>query len=171
MIHLLDLPSLVTPEFGLLFWQILIFGIVLFILSKFAWKPIVKALEERENVIADALGAAEKAKEEMKNLQASNEKLLQEARLERDKILKEAQVTATGMITEAKDKAVAEANRMVESARVAIQSEKSAALAEVKNTAATLALEIAEKVIRKNLSADGAQKTLVDEFIKESKLN
>ncbi|MCU0429617.1 MAG: F0F1 ATP synthase subunit B [Cytophagaceae bacterium] len=163
--------NLVTPEFGLLFWQILIFGIVLFLLSKFAWKPIVTALEERENTIADALGAAEKAKEEMKNLQASNEKLLQEARLERDKILKEAQVTASGLISEAKDKASAEANRLVDNARVAIQSEKAAALAEVKNTAASLALEIAEKVIRKNLSSDGAQKTLVDEFIKESKLN
>jgi F-type H+-transporting ATPase subunit b len=100
----LELPSLVTPEFGLLFWQILIFATVLFVLAKFAWKPIVKALEERENLISDALGAAEKAKEEMKNLQASNEKLLQETRLERDKILKEAQVTANGIITDAKEK-------------------------------------------------------------------
>jgi F-type H+-transporting ATPase subunit b len=167
----LELPSLVTPEFGLLFWQILIFGIVLFILAKFAWKPISNALEERETVIADALGAAEKAKEDMKNLQASNEKLLQETRIERDKILKEAQVTANGIIGDAKDKAVLEANRIVENAKVSIQSEKAAALAEVKNTAATLALEIAEKVLRKNLSNDGSQRALVDEFIKESKLN
>jgi F-type H+-transporting ATPase subunit b len=167
----LELPSLVTPEFGLLFWQILIFGTVLFILAKFAWKPISNALEERETVIADALGAAEKAKEDMKNLQASNEKLLQETRIERDKILKEAQVTANGIIGDAKDKAVLEANRIVENAKVSIQSEKAAALAEVKNTAATLALEIAEKVLRKNLSNDGSQRALVDEFIKESKLN
>jgi F-type H+-transporting ATPase subunit b len=167
----LDLPSLVTPEFGLIFWQILIFGIVLFILAKFAWKPISNALEERETVIADALGAAEKAKEDMKNLQASNEKLLQETRIERDKILKEAQVTANGIIGDAKDKAVLEANRIVENAKVSILSEKAAALAEVKNTAATLALEIAEKVLRKNLSNDGSQRALVDEFIKESKLN
>jgi F-type H+-transporting ATPase subunit b len=167
----LELPSLVTPEFGLLFWQILIFATVLFVLAKFAWKPIVKALEERENLISDALGAAEKAKEEMKNLQASNEKLLQETRLERDKILKEAQVTANGIITDAKDKASSEANRILEGARVAIQSEKASAVAEVKNMAASLALEIAEKVLRKNLSTDGSQRALVDEFIKESKLN
>lgn len=163
--------NLVTPEFGLLFWQLLIFTTVLFILAKFAWKPIVKALEERENVIADALGAAEKAKEEMKNLQASNEKLLQETRLERDKILKEAQVTASGIINDAKEKASTEANRILESARVSIQSEKASAVAEVKNMAASLALEIAEKVLRKNLSTDGSQRALVDEFIKESKLN
>ena len=163
--------NLVTPDLGLLFWQSLIFFTVLFILAKFAWKPIVKALEERENVIADALGAAEKAKEEMKNLQASNEKMLQEARVERDKMMKEAQVTANGIVAEAKEKATEEAERIVYNAKALIETEKNAALAEVKNTAANLSLQIAEKLLKKNLSGDDSQKALVNEYIKEAKLN
>lgn len=163
--------NLVTPDFGLLFWQSLIFFTVLFILAKFAWKPIVKALEERENVIADALGAAEKAKEEMKALQASNEKMLQEARLERDKMVKEAQATANSIIAEAKEKATEEAERIVYNAKALIETEKNAALSEVKNTAANLSLQIAEKLLKKNLSEDDSQKALVNEYIKEAKLN
>lgn len=163
--------NLVTPEFGLLFWQSLIFFTVLFILAKFAWKPIVKALEERENVIADALGAAEKAKEEMKSLQASNDKMLQEARLEREKMMKDAQVTANNIISEAKEKATEEADRIVYNAKALIETEKNAALAEVKNTAASLSLQIAEKLLKKNLSGDESQKALVNEYIKEAKLN
>ncbi|HVD96685.1 MAG TPA: F0F1 ATP synthase subunit B [Cytophagaceae bacterium] len=163
--------NLVTPDLGLLFWQSLIFFTVLFILAKFAWKPIVKALEERENVIADALSAAEKAKEEMKNLQASNEKMLQEARLEREKMMKDAQVTANNIIAEAKEKATEEADRIVYNAKALIETEKNAALAEVKNTAANLSLQIAEKLLKKNLSGDDSQKALVNEYIKEAKLN
>ncbi len=163
--------NLVTPDLGLLFWQSLIFFTVLFILAKFAWKPIVQALEERENVIADALGAAEKAKEEMKNLQATNEKMLQEARLERDKMVKEAQSAANSIIAEAKEKATEEADRIVYNAKALIETEKNAALAEVKNTAASLSLQIAEKLLKKNLSGDDSQKALVNEYIKEAKLN
>jgi F-type H+-transporting ATPase subunit b len=163
--------NLVTPELGLLFWQTLIFLTVFIILGKFAWKPIVQALEERENVITDALGAAEKAKEEMKNLQASNEKMLQEARLEREKMMKDAQVTANGIIAEAKDKATEEADRIVHNAKALIETEKNAALAEVRNTAANLSLQIAEKLLKKNLSGDDSQKALVNEYIKEAKLN
>ena len=162
---------LVTPELGLLFWQTLIFSVVLFILAKYAWKPISKALEERELVIADALGAAEKAKEDMKKLQADNEKLLQEARVERDRILKEAQSTAASIISEAKNNALSEGNRLIETAKVAINTEKQAALAEVKNTAASLSLEIAEKLLKKNLSSEDSQKSLVNEYLKESKMN
>ncbi len=163
--------NLVTPDLGLLFWQSLIFFTVLFILAKFAWKPIVQALEERENVIADALGAAEKAKEEMKNLQASNEKMLQEARLERDKMMRDAQATANSIVAEAKEKATEEADRIVYNAKALIETEKNAALAEVKNTAADLSLQIAEKLLKKNLSGDDSQKALVNEYIKEAKLN
>ena len=163
--------NLVTPEIGLLFWQTLIFLTVLFILAKFAWKPIVQALEEREHVITDALGAAEKAKEEMKSLQASNEKMLQEARMERDKLMKDAQVTANSIVSEAKEKATEEANRIVHNAKALIETEKNAALSEVRNTAASLSLQIAEKLLKKNLSGDESQRTLVNEYIKEAKLN
>jgi F-type H+-transporting ATPase subunit b len=163
--------NLVTPEFGLLFWQTTIFLIVFIILAKFAWKPIIKALEEREDVIADALGAAEKAKEEMKKLQADNEKMLQEARIERDKVLKEAQSTANAIIAEAKEKATVEGNRLVDNARAVINTEKLAALAEVKNTAAVLSLEIAEKLLKKNLTGEDSQKALVGEYLNEVKLN
>ncbi len=163
--------DLVTPAFGLLFWQSLIFFTVLFILAKFAWKPIVQALEERETVITDALGAAEKAKKEMRNLQASNDKMLQEARIERDKIMKEAQGAANSIVAEAKDKATEEADRIVQNAKALIETEKNAALSEVRNTAATLSLQIAEKLLKKNLSGDESQKALVNEYIKEAKLN
>jgi len=163
--------DLITPDLGLLFWQTFIFLIVLFLLSKFAWKPIVNALEEREGVIADALGAAEKAKEEMRKLQADNEKMLQEARLERDKMMKDAQGTANAIVSEAKDKATEEANRIVTNAKALIETEKNAAMAEVRNTAAEFSLKIAEKLLKKNLSGDDSQKALVNEYIKETKLN
>lgn len=163
--------NLVTPDFGLLFWQTTIFLLVLLILAKFAWKPIVQALAEREDVIADALAAAEKAKEEMKKLQSDNDKMLQEARLERDKMMKEAQAVANGIVTDAKDKATEEANRIVTNAKALIETEKNAALAEVRNTAANLSLQVAEKLLKKNLSGDESQRSLVNEYIKEAKLN
>lgn len=163
--------NLVTPEFGLLFWQTLTFLIVFFLLAKFAWKPILSSLKERENNIEEALLAAKKAKEEMQQLTAGNERLLQEARLERDKILREAQTAASGIINEAKDKAGAEGQRLIENARLAINTEKQAALTEVKNLAANLSIEIAEKILKRELSDEKAQKELVNEFIKEANLN
>ncbi|GAL83720.1 F0F1 ATP synthase subunit B [Sporocytophaga myxococcoides] len=162
---------LVQPDFGLLFWQTVTFLIVLFILGKFAWKPILGALKEREADIEEALSAAENAKEELKRLHAANEKLLQDARLERDKILKEASAVANSIITEAKDKATAESNRIVEGAKIAINNEKLAAMTEVKNQAATIAIDIAEKLLRKELSDSTAQKELVSEYLKEAKFN
>jgi len=162
---------LVQPDFGLLFWQTVTFLIILFILGKFAWKPILGALKEREADIEEALSAAENAKEEMKRLHAANEKLLQDARIEREKILKEASAVANSIITEAKDKATAESNRIVENARIAINNEKLSALTEVKNQAATLAIDIAEKLLRKELSDSKAQKELVSEYLKEAKFN
>jgi F-type H+-transporting ATPase subunit b len=163
--------ELVTPSIGLLFWQTLTFLIVLFILAKFAWKPILGSLKEREDSIDEALSAAKKAKEEMILLSSNNEKLLQEARLERDRTLREAQTAANAIVNEAKEKAGAEGQRMIENARLAINNEKQAALAEVKNLAANLSIEIAEKILKRELSDEKAQKELVNEFIKEANLN
>lgn len=163
--------DLVTPGFGLLFWQTITFLIVLFILAKFAWKPIMSSLKERESTIEEALSAAKKAKEEMQKLQSDNEKLLAEARLERDKILREAQTAANNLVNEAKDKATAEGTRLIENARQAINNEKQAALTEVKNLAATLSIDIAEKILKRELADEKAQKELVNEFIKDANLN
>jgi F-type H+-transporting ATPase subunit b len=163
--------DLVTPGLGLIFWQTITFLIVFFLLAKFAWKPIMTSLKEREDSIEQALGAAQRAKDEMVKLQAANENALQEARLERDKILKEAQAAAAMMLNEAKDKATEEGTRLIESARMAINHEKQAALTEVKNQAANLSLQIAEKLLKRELSSETAQKELVSEYIKEANLN
>jgi F-type H+-transporting ATPase subunit b len=163
--------DLVSPAFGLLFWQVVTFLVILFILSKFAWKPIMSGLKEREQNIDEALSTARKAKEEMALLKSENEKLLADARVERDKMLKEAQAASNNMISEAKDKAAAEGARLLETARIAINNEKQAAITEVKNQAATLSIQIAEKLLKRELSDEKAQKQLVDEFIKEAKFN
>jgi F-type H+-transporting ATPase subunit b len=163
--------DLVTPSLGLLFWQTVTFITLLVILSKFAWKPIVSALNEREATISKALNAAENAKAELANLQATNEKLLLEARIERDNILKEATNAANSLIAEAKDKANAEGSRLIEKARLTIENEKKSAITEMRNQAAGLAIEIAEKLIKKELSTDSAKEQLVSEYIKDSNLN
>lgn len=163
--------DLVTPGLGLIFWQTVLFLIILFLLGKFAWKPILSALGEREKSIEDALESAKKAKQEMENLKAENESLLQEARLERDKILKDAQSAASNIVEEAKGKASEESTRMIENAKAAISNEKQAALTEVRNLAATLSIEIAEKLIKKELENKKAQEALVDSYIKEVNLS
>ncbi len=157
--------NLVTPDFGLLFWQILTFLCVLIVLSKFAWKPIISGLKEREESIEQALSEAKKAKEEMTSLKADNEKLLAEARKERDKMLAEAQHTASAIIQEAKERSGKEAAALIQIAREEIETSKEAALAELKNYLADTSLHIAEKVIRKNLSTDAAQKDLIQDLI------
>ncbi|MEJ8803722.1 F0F1 ATP synthase subunit B [Pontibacter sp. H249] len=163
--------SLVTPGFGLIFWQLVTFLIVLFLLAKFAWKPIMKALNEREASIEDALSAAERAKLEIQSLKADNEKLLAEARLERDKILKEASEAGNALVESAKLKANEEGARMIAQAREAIENEKRAAITEVKNMAATLSLDIAERILRKELSNPAAQQELAADYIREVTLN
>ncbi|QDH78009.1 F0F1 ATP synthase subunit B [Echinicola soli] len=163
--------DLIIPGSGLIIWQIIGFGILLIILGKFAWKPILSALDERETAIEGALKAAENARNEMANLKAENEKLLQEARLERDQILKTANETSAKMIEEAKTEASKAGAKMIEDAKAVIETEKKAALSEVKNQVATLALEVTEKLLRKNLESDKAQKELVEEFVKDLKLN
>ncbi len=159
--------DLLTPGLGLIFWQIVAFLAVVFILGKFAWKPILASLKERESTIEEALSAAEKAKQEMKELQAENEKLLDEARLERDNILKTATDAANKLREEAKEEAGKISGKMIEDAKNAINNEKKAALAEVKNEVAALSIEIAEKLLRKNLDDQKAQTALVNDFIKE----
>lgn len=163
--------DLITPGTGLIFWQLIGFLGLLFILIKFAWKPMLEALEEREGSIESALKSAEIARNEMANLKAENEKLLVEARKERDAILAKAHESSTKMIETAKDESIKAGNEMIEKAKVVIETEKKAALAEVKTQVAVLTLEVTEKLLRKNLSNDKEQKALVDEFVKDLKLN
>jgi F-type H+-transporting ATPase subunit b len=163
--------ELVTPSLGLLAWTTLIFLILVFILSKFAWKPIVGALEEREKFIEDALSAANRAKEEMAKLKADNENLLQQARIERDKLLKDAQGVANNIVNEAKEKAGIEAEKMISNARTQITNEKNAAVTELKNLVATTSVQIAEQILKKSLGDATAQKALVEEYLKETKFN
>lgn len=155
----------------MLFWQTITFLVVLFLLSKFAWKPIMKALREREDNIDAALSMAEKAKLEMQALKADNERLLTEARAERDRILKDATDAATSLVEGARAKANEEGQRMIEQARVSIQNEKKAALTEVKNLAATLSIDIAEKLIRRELQDEQAQRALVQSYLQDTHLS
>jgi len=162
--------DLILPG-SLIIWQLIGFLALLFLLAKFAWKPILAALEERETSIESALKAAEQAKAEMATLKADNEKLLQEARLERDHILKTANDAAAKMIEDAKAAAATEGAKMIENAKAIIDNEKKVALNEVKNQVAVLTLEVTEKLLKKNLATDAAQKELVDSMVKDLKLN
>lgn len=163
--------DLILPSFGLIFWMTLTFVIVFIILKKFAWKPILGALKDREQSIQNALDSAEKAKQEMAALQANNEKILMEARSERDNLLKEAREAKETIISEAKDKAHKEATKLIQDARDAIQNEKAAALSELKTQVANLSIEIAEKILKSELSSDDKQKALVNNMLKEVSLN
>jgi len=163
--------DLIIPSAGLIFWQLIGFLALLFILVKFAWKPMLASLAEREASIDGALKSAEQARNEMANLKAENEKLLQEARLERDVILKKAQEASVKMIEDAKTEASKQGAQLIESAKAVIETEKKAALTEVKNQVALLTLEVTEKLLRKKLSDDKVQVELDDQFIKDLKLN
>ena len=163
--------DLVKPAFGLVFWMIISFSVILFLLKKFAWGPILNSLTERENTISDALNTAQKAQEEMLALKAGNEKLLQEARNERDTLLKEAREAKEMIISEAKTKATEAADKILVSARENISNEKMAAITELKNYVATLSIEIAEKVLKQELADPNKQKELVQTLLKDTKLN
>jgi len=163
--------DLLTPEIGLFIWTLIAFLFVLFILRKFAWKPILKTLNERETGIAESIAAAEKVKEEMKQMQAQNETLLAQAREERSQLLKEAKETKDRIIGEAKEQAKAEANRIMEDTRLQIEQQKNAAMTAVKNEIGNLAVEVAEKILRKQLSNQDAQQDLVEMLAEEIKLN
>ena len=163
--------GLLTPDYGLLFWMVLSFSIVLFILKKFAWKPILSALKEREKSIEGALKSAEKAKAEMAKMQADNEKILAEARLERDKLIKEAREMKDRIVEEAKTLAQVEGQKMIEAARQSISSEKKAAIKEIKDQVAVLSIQVAEKLIKDKLSDNANQSDYIDKLLKDIKLN
>ncbi|MFD2743906.1 MULTISPECIES: F0F1 ATP synthase subunit B [Sphingobacterium] len=158
-------------SYGLFFWQLIILLIVIFILGKFAWKPIVNALEERENGIADALASAEKAKLEMARLTNENEQLLKEAREERDLILKEAKELKDKIVAEAKQHAQTEGARLIEDAKREIDEQKLRALAEVKSEVSSLSLDIARKVLTKEFADQSKQESLVEDLLKDVKLS
>ena len=159
--------ELVQPGLGLIFWMILSFSILLWILGKFAWKPIMKGLKEREDTIDEALNAANLAKEEMKELKFSNEQLLKEAKEERDNILRDARHVKEDIIEKAREKANEEANRIVENAKEAIHFEKMAAITEMKNQIASLSIEVAEKILKEELSTKDKHEKLIERLIKE----
>ena len=163
--------DLVTPGIGLIFWTTLIFFLLLLLLRIFAWKPILNAVKNREQSIKTALESAEKAKEDMKKLLAKNEQIYQEARNERDLMLKEARIVKEKMISEAKEKAVHEALKLMELARQNIKNEKISAINEIRQQVANLSVEIAEKILRKKLSDDKSQKELLSKLIDDISLN
>ncbi|MBP6038830.1 MAG: F0F1 ATP synthase subunit B [Flavobacterium sp.] len=158
-------------EFGLFFWQVLIFVGLILLLKKFAWKPILDAVNEREEGIKNALLAAENAKKDMQNLKADNEKLLAEARAERDLMIKEAREIKEKMIADAKSEAQAQGEKMIDQAKASIDSEKNAAMAELKNQVSSLSLQIAEKLLQDELSNKEAQTKLVEKMLGDAKLN
>lgn len=162
--------ELVTPDIGLVFWTTICFVILLFILGKFAWKPILEAVKERENSIETALQRAEAAKDEMARLTNENEALLKQARVERDLILQEARKLKDQIISEAKESANTEGHRMIEMARIEINNQKAIAMADVKNQLASLSLEIAEKILNKQFEDQKKQDELVAQLLKEVKL-
>ncbi|MBN2638344.1 MAG: F0F1 ATP synthase subunit B [Bacteroidales bacterium] len=163
--------SVLVPGFGVFFWMTIIFILVVFILGKFAWPPILKGLKEREDSIKESLEAAKDARDQMKQMQAENEKLLQEAKEERDAILAEARKIKDKIIDEARMKALQEADSIVESAREQINNEKRAALIEMKNLVADYSIQIAEKVLKEELKEKQRQHDYVEKLIEETNLN
>jgi F-type H+-transporting ATPase subunit b len=156
---------------GLFILQTILFIALIFLLKKFAWKPILDAVNEREDGIKNALLSAENAKKEMQNLKSDNEKLLAEARAERDVMMKEAREIKDKMINDAKSEAQAAGEKMIAQAKAAIESEKNAAMADLKNQVSSLSLEIAEKVLRDELSNKDSQTKLVEKMLGDAKLN
>ncbi|HAH56207.1 MAG TPA: ATP synthase F0 subunit B [Flavobacterium sp.] len=163
--------DLITPGLGLVFWTIITFLILLIILKKFAWKPILGAVSEREESIKNALLSADNARKEMQNLQADNQRILQEARLERDAMLKDAREIKEKMVADAKNEAQVQGLKMIEQAKAAIESEKNTAMAELKLQVSTLSIEIAEKLLKDELSNKATQVKLVEKMLGDAKLS
>ena len=163
--------DLVTPDIGLIFWTTVSFAILYFILAKYAWKPILGAVNDREKSIKDALSAAEKAKEEMANLKSDNDKILNEAKLQREALLKDARDIKSKIIADAQNEATEKANKLIEAAKTAIDNEKSAAMKELKNTVLDLSLNIAEKLLSKELDNKDKQVKNIQDILDKSKLN
>ncbi|MBD3636516.1 MAG: F0F1 ATP synthase subunit B [Crocinitomicaceae bacterium] len=163
--------DLITPAIGQIFWVCLVFIILLILLKKFAWKPILTAVEERDKSIEESIEMATKTKHEMQQLQAQNENLLKEARAERDKMVKEAAETGKQIIADAKEAAKVEADKIIVEAQRVINTEKAAAMSELKTTVAALSLEIAEKVIKGELASDAKQKALAEKLAEDINVN
>ena len=163
--------DLITPDFGLFFWQTIVFLVLLFLMAKFAWKPILGSVRQREQSINDALASAENARKEMQNLKSDNEQLLKEARAERDAILREARELKEKVITDASEEAKVKADKIVADAKRSIELEKQSAMAELKNQVAELSVEIAEKIVRKELSGKNEQHQMIEKMIGDAKLN
>lgn len=167
----LEINPLIKPEIGLIVWTTLSFLLLLFVLAKFAWKPILGAIKKREETINDSLATAERVKAEMAQLKSENEALMAKAREERAQMLKEARDTKDRIINEAKEQAKAEANKIVAEAQQAIQAQKMAALTDVKNQVGKLVIEVSEKVLRRELSNKGEQEGYIKQLTDEVKLN
>ncbi|HZH73092.1 MAG TPA: F0F1 ATP synthase subunit B [Mariniphaga sp.] len=163
--------ELVTPNVGTIFWMIIVFGIVAFVLKRFAWKPILNALTEREQSIESALSAAQQARREMESLKAGNEELLAKARQEREVIMREALKLKENILSEAKEKADRALQFSVENAKKQIENEKAKAIEEMKKQMAELSFLIAEKILRKEMSDSKSHNELVKQLIEEIKLN
>ena len=163
--------DLVSPSFGLLFWTGITFCLLLLVLAKFVWKPVLSAVNARSQKIDEALLEAEKARQEMKTLQAENERILKEARAERDAILKEAKEVGLKMIEESRDKAKTEGQKLIESATQAINNERNSAIADMKAQIATFSVDIAESLVKESLASDDKQKSLVSKMVQDIQLN
>ncbi len=163
--------DLVTPGIGLIFWQVIAFLVLLFVLKKYAWKPVLNAIKSREERIKGALASAEEAKEEMKKLKADNEVIIKEAKDERNKLLQEAREIKSQMIEDAKAQAGIESKKMIESAKLKIESEKDAAVSEIKKLVAVFSVDIAEKILKKELDDKKEQQALISSSLKDLKLN
>lgn len=162
---------LLTPDLGLFLWTLVVFAILFLVLRKFAWKPILQTLKDREDKIEGSLQMAENARKEMELLKADNEKLLNEARAERDKILKEAKEISDTIVAQAKQKADIEGKRLIESAQDSINKEKEAAKAEIKELVAALSIEMAEKILKKKFENPAEQEQLVKDYLHNATLN
>ena len=163
--------DLVTPDVGLLFWTFCSFVILYFLLKKFAWKPILGSVNDREGSIREALLAAENAKKEMENLKSDNEKILKEAKIERENMLKDAREIKTKLIADAENQAKEQASKLIESAQLAIQNEKNSAMNELKQTVVELSVGIAEKVISSELEDKNKQLKVVENMLNDASLN
>ncbi|MCD4735217.1 MAG: F0F1 ATP synthase subunit B [Bacteroidales bacterium] len=163
--------ELIQPGIGLIFWMTLGFSFVLWILAKFAWKPILKGLKDREHSIDEALHAAERAREEMKQLESKHDQLLIEAKEERDNILREARKIRDSILDEAKLRANDEERRIIENAKEKIENEKMAAITDLKNQLAHLSIEIAEKILKEELSAEDKHQELINKLLDEVTFN
>lgn len=163
--------GLVNPEPGLIIWMTVTFLTVLFLMAKFAWKPILKMIKDREHSIEEALASAERAKAEMAALTSKNEQILAEGRQERDRLMKEAREIKESIIAEAKSKAQAEAEKIMSLARETIKNEKMAAITELKNQVAQLSIDIAENILKQELAGEDKQKALINTLLQDIKMN